>query len=379
MSLVFVDAGGWTSGPGLAKQDGFDGVRTEVSADATHEQVVRNALQAGLRVCFLWNSSDVARGVGRYKALGCTRENAPYFELLNEPGLNGVSGAAYANVLRSGRSQLDQAFAAAERPLLLASADGGHADASGNDYLSQVLNGLGAQAGIVDGWTVHPYGGSQKQYGGFALNRKRMLDVRARTGRPVIATECGLTTGTSGTPDSAAATEDEQMGSTSGPAPGGQPGSGSGLLGIVKFAHDEGFDISVFALIDQQQSGPRMYGTRHHDGSHAAKRVVGPLRDLMGELRGVPAPTPDPTPDPTPTPQPPASGTAGGDVRYVTAAQANDLTQHTSMRRTADGSDGRKAITWTGKTADGRQLEVRIRMSADEWTSIQHVLDGPVS
>jgi hypothetical protein len=223
----------------------------------------------------------------------------------------------------------------------------------------QVLGGLGAQVGIVDGWTVHPYGGSQKQYGGFALNRKRMLDVRARTGRPVIATECGLTTGTSGTPDSAKATEDEQMGSTSGPAPGGQPGSGSGLLGIVKFVHDEGFDISVFALIDQ--------------------RVVGPLRDLMGELRGVPAPTPDPTPDPTPTPQPPASGTAGGDVRYVTAAQANDLTQHTSMRRTADGSDGRKAITWTGKTADGRQLEVRIRMSADEWTSVQHVLDGPVS
>jgi hypothetical protein len=375
MSLVFVDVGGWTSGPAIAAGDGFDGVRTEVSASSTHEQVVRNALALGLKVCFLWNSSSIQAGIDRYKSLGCNRQNAPLFELINEPGLNGMSGSSYGSLLKSARSLLDKNFSQGQAPALAASADGGHADASGTDYLTQWWGIAGA---VVDCTTVHPYGGSQKQYGGFALNRKRMLDVRARTGRPVIATECGLTTGTSGTADSARATEDEQMGSTSGPAPGGQPGSGSGLLGIVKFAHDEGFDISVFALIDQQQSGPRMYGTRHHDGSHAAKKVVGPLRDLMVELRGVPAPTPDPTPDPTPTP-PPSTGTAGGDVRYVTATQANDLTQHSSMRRTADGSDGRKAITWTGKTADGRQLEVRIRMSADEWTSVQHVLDGPVS
>lgn len=302
MALNFIDVAGWTNGPQMAKDVGFDGVRT----DGNNSTVIKNAHDLGLKVIFVWQSSNAGSGISQYKSSGCTKSNTPYFELMNEPGLNGTSASAYAGILNSARTALNGAFSAGTAPLLAASGDGGHADPSGGDYLSGWLPSAGAAIDVV---TAHPYGGSARQYGGLALDRARVLSFAQRTGKPCIVTEGGIPTGDANTGDSQKATETEQMGTTSGPAPSGQPGSGSGLLGWVQWCHDNGIDNTIYALIDQADTGGQQYGIFNWAGTHSAKLVVNPMKSLLASLK-----TPATPQKPTVTTTAPQGVTITGDT-----------------------------------------------------------------
>jgi hypothetical protein len=73
---------------------------------------------------------------------------------------------------------------------------------------------------------------------------------------------------------------------------------------------------------------------------------------------------------PTPPPPPPAE-IGGGDIRYIAQRVANALDQDCTVRRTADGADGRKALTWS--TAAGDDV-LRIRATDLEWINLLELL-----
>lgn len=140
---------------------------------------------------------------------------------------------------------------------------------------------------------------------------------------------------------------------------GGQPGSSS---------QEQYFGrIAGYNATDRK----RPHWQDLHDWTLRA-RAAGATGVLVG---GVPAPTPDPTPDPSPGPSPKPSN--GGDWRQLidakgkTADYAGDLFQGCTVARVADGSDGRKALTWTNQA--GHEV-ARLRMTDDQWKAIPGLL-----
>jgi hypothetical protein len=140
---------------------------------------------------------------GRPVDLGATTA-----ELINEPGnpyfypdYNNFQ--LYANITKAVHSALEANFAAAVRPKLLVSYDGGF---NGSAYGRAVF----AAGAIADGVTVHPYGGhgSNSASGG----RERVTQAHSETGLPVYVTEVGWPTavGQPATGDSLQWTEQQQ-------------------------------------------------------------------------------------------------------------------------------------------------------------------------
>jgi putative glycosyl hydrolase len=111
-------------------------------------------------------------------------------ELINEPGnpyfypdYNNTQ--LYAEMTKAVHSALEANFAAAVRPKLLVSYDGGF---NGSAYGRAIF----AAGAVADGVTVHPYGGhgSESALGG----RERVTQAHGETGLPVYVTEVGWPT-----------------------------------------------------------------------------------------------------------------------------------------------------------------------------------------
>jgi hypothetical protein len=113
-------------------------------------------------------------------------------EVLNEPGgswfwSDPTNYAGYVNLCKVVHEALAKEFAEAVRPVLLASYDGGLA---GSLVFGEKCKALGLLA-VCDGVTVHPYGGSEKQYGGSNGDRTKVEKANSQTGKNVFVTELG--------------------------------------------------------------------------------------------------------------------------------------------------------------------------------------------
>ncbi|MBA3809142.1 MAG: hypothetical protein H0X28_12255, partial [Solirubrobacterales bacterium] len=182
---------------------------------------------------------------GRPVDLGATTA-----ELINEPGNpyfypDYANHRLYAEITKAVHSALEANFAAAVRPKLLVSYDGGF---NGSEYGRAIF----AAGAVADGVTVHPYGGHGS--GSAGGNRERVVQAHSETGLPVYVTEVGWPTGLGLLPTGDSLQWSEQQQAVN-------------LSDFIKWARAQGYveDVTYFNYADYGIND--FYGIVHSDGS----------------------------------------------------------------------------------------------------------------
>jgi hypothetical protein len=182
---------------------------------------------------------------GRPVDLGATTA-----ELINEPGNpyfypDYANHQLYADITKAVHSALEANFAAAIRPKLLVSYDGGF---NGSEYGRAVF----AAGAVADGVTVHPYGGHGSSSA--SGNRERVIQAHSETGLPVYVTEVGWPTAVGQLPtgDSLQWSEQQQA---------------ENLTNFVDWARALGYvsDVTYFNYADYGTNN--FYGIVHSNGT----------------------------------------------------------------------------------------------------------------
>jgi hypothetical protein len=197
---------------------------------------------------------------GRPVDLGATTA-----ELINEPGNpyfypDYANHRLYAEITKAVHSALETNFAAANRPKLLVSYDGGF---NGSEYGRAIF----AAGAVADGVTVHPYGGhgSSSAEG----NRERVVQAHGETGLPVYVTEVGWPTalGLLPTGDSLQWSEQQQA---------------ENLTNFIGWARAQGYvsDVTYFNYADYGLND--FYGIVHSNGQ-GHKLTYGVLKAATAE------------------------------------------------------------------------------------------------
>lgn len=201
-TLVGIDCGKWTT-PAVTDLHGVvDFVRLDTPGS------ISAFTSAGLKVINDWSGPYSTSGVASInpgswseKVVAWVKENPQCWaiEVLDEPagtwfwGPNAASlknAEAYAVLVRTVSEKLTAAFGK-NRPLVLASYDGGLTDTSWGKMWYKLLNPT-----WVDGLTVHPYGGAKEaERAKSALgNRANVEAAYAQTKKPIYVTEIGWPT-----------------------------------------------------------------------------------------------------------------------------------------------------------------------------------------
>lgn len=182
-------------------------------------------------------------------------------EILNEPGgswfwgsgaLSTSNAAAYAHLLKTVHAAMVANFGS-DRPLLLASYDGGY---SGGRTWGQMVWAADSNVGsYIDGITMHPYGGTGSISSSALGNRVNVAAARAATGKPVYITELGWPTavGQPSTGDSLQWTEDAQA---------------DNIYNFVTWARGTSYVKAVIFFMYQDYGTNNWYGVTRLDGSH---------------------------------------------------------------------------------------------------------------
>src|SRR5512146_3072672 len=237
--IVGLDAGNYGSSGASDVRGAVNTVRYDAERGATG---LENFKKAGLRiqlnfsgpynsggVCALNASAWVSETLAFYKA-NVTPAQAPAIEVLNEPGGSwfwgsGAEGSANAVCYRNLLKKTHEAFHATygeSAPKILGTIDGPNGLTFGKAWYTADW------ATYVDGFIVHPYGGTGSRTGSALGNRALVESARALTGGPVYITEVGwpTATGQPSTGDSLQWTESEQA---------------ANITNFIAWAHNTGY------------------------------------------------------------------------------------------------------------------------------------------
>lgn len=197
-------------------------------------------------------------------------------EVLNEPGgswfwgsgaLSTANAAAYAHLLKVVHAAMVNAFGA-DRPLLLASYDGGYA---GSRTWGQMVWAADPNVGsYIDGISVHPYGGTASRTASALGNRANVAAAYSATGKKVWITELGWPTavGQPSTGDSLQWSEAAQA---------------DNIYNFIGWARGTSYVKAVIMFMYQDYGTNMWYGVNRLDGSHKKS-----YEDLRRAAHGLP-------------------------------------------------------------------------------------------
>jgi hypothetical protein len=197
-------------------------------------------------------------------------------EILNEPGgswfwgsgaLSTANAAAYAHLLKVVHAAMVNAFGA-DRPLLLASYDGGYA---GGRTWGQMVWAADPNVGsYIDGISMHPYGGNTNRTASALGNRANVAAAHNATGKKVWITELGWPTavGQPSTGDSFQWSEAAQA---------------DNIYNFIGWARGTSYVKAVITFMYSDYGTNMWYGVRRIDGSH--KKAY---EDLRRAAHGLP-------------------------------------------------------------------------------------------
>ncbi len=217
--IVGVDMGGWI-GVGGASADITAAVKQiRTSSSAVTEASVGGLAENGITIATVIfgtggeigtiSATEMATKIVEYfkkygkggtfwigKSYG--DKGGQYFELLNEPGnpffwTDAKTGGpvAYIALIKKVHEELVANFSAEVRPKMLISWDGGY---GGDTYGEELLAKEPKLKELVDGVTVHPYGGTGERAKASLGGRERVTKAWSDFGVPVFITEVGWST-----------------------------------------------------------------------------------------------------------------------------------------------------------------------------------------
>ena len=264
--MVGLDAGNYGTSGAADVRGAVNTVRYDSERGVS---ALENFKKAGLRiqmnfpgpynsggVCALNADSWVAENLAFYKA-NTNPTQTPIIEALNEPGgswfwgSNANSSAnalCYRNLLKKTHDAFHAQYGEAA-PKILGTLDGSNGLSFGKAWYTSDW------ATYVDGFIVHPYGGTGSKASSALGNRALIESARAMTGGPIYITEVGWPTavGQSSTGDSLQWSESEQA---------------ANVTNFIAWCHDTGYVAEVIYFNYHDFGTNNWYGVVRNDGSH---------------------------------------------------------------------------------------------------------------
>jgi Bacterial Ig domain/Glycosyl hydrolase catalytic core len=264
--IVGLDAGNYGSSGAADVRGAVNTVRYDSERGVS---ALENFKKAGLRiqmnfpgpynsggVCALNADSWVAENLAFYKA-NTNPTQTPIIEALNEPGGSwfwgsGANSSAnalcYRNLLKKTHDAFHATYGEAA-PKILGTLDGSNGLSFGKAWYTSDW------ATYVDGFIVHPYGGTDSKASSALGNHALIESARAMTGGPIYITEVGWPTavGQSSTGDSLQWSESEQA---------------ANVTNFIAWCHDTGYVAEVIYFNYHDFGTNNLYGVVRNDGSH---------------------------------------------------------------------------------------------------------------
>ncbi|HEX6666481.1 MAG TPA: Ig-like domain-containing protein [Solirubrobacterales bacterium] len=263
--FVGLDAGNYGSTGASDVRGAVNTVRYEVERGASGLDAYE---KAGLRVqlnfsgpynnggvCGLNATTWVADTLAFYKN-NTTPTQTPSIEVLNEPGgtwfwgsgaMNSSNGVCYRDLVKKTYAAFHGQYGSSA-PKILATIDGPGGLAWGKSWLTSDW------ATYVDGFIVHPYGGTGSRSSSAQGNRSLIEGARTLTGGPIYITEVGWPTavGQSATGDSLQWSESEQA---------------TNVTNFIAWCHSTGYVAEVIYFNYRDFGSNSWYGVLRTDGS----------------------------------------------------------------------------------------------------------------
>lgn len=264
--IVGLDAGNYGTSGAADVRGAVNTVRYDAERGVT---ALENFKKAGLRiqmlfpgpynsggVCALNASAWATETLAFYKA-NTSPTQTPVIEALNEPGgswfwgsnaESATNAVCYRDLLKKTHDAFHAQYGASA-PKILGTLDGPNGLKFGKAWFTSDW------ATYVDGFIVHPYGGTGTRTGSALGNRALVESARALTGGPVYITEVGWPTavGQSPTGDSLQWTETEQA---------------TNITNFIAWAHDTNYVAEVVYFNYRDYGSNAWYGIARSDGSH---------------------------------------------------------------------------------------------------------------
>jgi hypothetical protein len=195
----------------------------------------------------------------------CTLSTCPVIELLNEPGgpwfwgsnaLAQANATTYAQIIVDTYRDFHHHYGA-RRPRIIASYDGGWS--GGSVWGSEIYAANPRIGNYVDGWTVHPYGGTSNATLSAEGNRADVESAHRKTGERIYVTEVGWPTDcTNGCPTATNATSDSLQWSETEQA--------QNIYRFIRWARSTNYVAAVMIYQYLDDGGNALYGvTRSND------------------------------------------------------------------------------------------------------------------
>ncbi|HVY96334.1 MAG TPA: Ig-like domain-containing protein [Solirubrobacterales bacterium] len=263
--IVGLDSGNYGSGAASDVRNAVNTVRYDVERGVS---TLENFKKAGLRiqmlfpgpynsggVCALNASNWVSETLSFYKA-NTNPTQTPIVEALNEPGGSwfwGSNAASTANATCY-RELLKKTYTAfhnqygSQAPKILGTLDGSGGLAFGKAWVTSDWSSY------VDGFIVHPYGGTGSRTNSALGNRSLIESAHALTGGPVYVTEVGwpTATGQPATGDSLQWSETEQA---------------TNITNFLTWCHGTGYVNEVIYFNYRDFGSNNWYGIERADGT----------------------------------------------------------------------------------------------------------------
>jgi len=264
--IVGLDAGNYGSSGAADVRGAVNTVRYDRDLGVS---ALENFKKAGLRiqinfsgpynsggVCALNADAWVSETLSFYKAnTGPTQ--TPAIEVLNEPGgtwfwgsnaSNSANATCYRDLLKKTHDAFHAQYGEAA-PKILGTLDGSGGLNFGRAWLTSDW------ASYVDGFIVHPYGGTGSRTSSALGNHGLIESARTLTGGPIYITEVGwpTATGQPSTGDSLQWSESDQA---------------ANITNFIAWAHDTGYVAEVDYFNYRDYGSNAWYGICRTDGSH---------------------------------------------------------------------------------------------------------------
>lgn len=264
--IVGLDAGNYGTSGAADVRGAVNTVRFDRDLGVT---ALENFKKAGLRiqmdfsgpynsggVCALNASAWVTETLAFYKA-NTNPIQTPVIEALNEPGgtwfwgpnaESSANAACYRELLKKTHDAFHAQYGDSA-PKILGTLDGANGLNFGKAWFTSDWQSY------VDGFIVHPYGGTGSKTNSALGNRALVESARAMTGGPIYITEVGWPTavGQPSTGDSLQWTESEQA---------------TNITNFIAWAHGTGYVDEVVYFNYRDYGSNAWYGVVRSDGSH---------------------------------------------------------------------------------------------------------------
>jgi hypothetical protein len=264
--IVGLDAGNYGTSGAADVHGAVNTVRYDTERGVT---ALENFKKAGLRIQMVFPGPYSSGGVCALNAAAWATETlafyktntnpiqTPVIEALNEPGgtwfwgpnaESSANAVCYRNLLKKTHEAFHAQYGESA-PKILGSLDGSNGLNFGKAWYTSDW------ATYVDGFVVHPYGGTGSKASSALGNRALVESARAMTGGPIYITEVGWPTavGQPATGDSLQWTESEQA---------------TNITNFIAWAHDTGYVAEVDYFNYRDYGTNAWYGVVRSDGSH---------------------------------------------------------------------------------------------------------------